>query len=365
MNKIITFLGCFLCNIALFAQTKPHVYYKVNPLTVGANQITVDFDVLFPEIETEEDNSKIAGLIDFSLQIIDKKYADNPEEKGEEIAFFIESFRLDDPQNKTAVLTLPENATLQNNLPNDKIYRLIHKYDSLLLLNPENADFEARVPVYAKNNIITFRNTNIKNNLKVTYINFPEVVNKNSNFIIETKITNTDIKDCILPNVKIEVHIVDKKNLYAKNNLPSDKLVCESEGNTTVQAGTTNYYFKIKAPETPSAFLPEGKVYRLRLTNDALSNCRVQHAPLELVVQENEEAKISNNTNSEVTVFPNPANDFLIIKTKKKSTSYKIYDISGELIKEQAILRKISITDLKPGIYLLETDFGVTRFTKK
>lgn len=364
MNKIITFLGCFLCNVILFAQTEPYVYYNVNPVTVGANQITVDFDILFPEIETEE-TSKIAGLIDFSLQIIDKKNADNPEEKGEEVAFFIESFRLDDPQYKTAVLTLPENTTLQNELPEGKVYRLIHKYNSLLLLDPEDADFEERVPVQAEKNIITFRNATIRNNLKVTYVNFPDVVNKNSNFIIETKITNTDIKDCILPNVKMEVHIVDKKNLYAKNNHPSDKLVCKSKGNTTVQAGTTNYYFKIKAPEIPSALLPEGKVYRLRLTNDTLSSCRVQHAPLELVVQEYEEAKISANSNSDVTVYPNPANDFLVITTKKKSKSYKIYDISGELVKKQAILKKISISDLKPGIYLLETDFGVTRFTKK
>ena len=64
--------------------------------------------------------------------------------------------------------------------------------------------------------------------------------------------------------------------------------------------------------------------------------------------------------NDIIKIYPNPANDYLTIKTKNDSTSkIKIYNSTLQLIKtisfNNSIENKISVTDLLPGLYFLET----------
>lgn len=361
MNKITT-LFVILCQLTLYGQTKAYINYKVQPTTYESREIKVEYDMLLPVLE---ETKMVSGIIDFSLQIIHKKDANNLEAKGEEVAFFIESINLNDVPNKVSSFTIPNDISLSQSLPENMVYRLIHKDDSLLLIDPDDPSYEKRIPIKAQSNIILI-SSNVKNpNLNITLVNKPTSVTRGVEYVLETKIVNKNTANCLLPNVKLEVHLVDQKNVFLSKNTKDQRLISDSGLSTIVQSGSSKYFFKLMTPEIPSDFLPEGKTYRVRFVNDSISGCKTNLEPFELKVTKNNYEKKIYSENNEVSIFPNPVKDYLIVKTQKKSKSYKIYDISGELVKEQAVLRRISVSDLKPGIYLIKTDYGVSRFTKK
>lgn len=62
-----------------------------------------------------------------------------------------------------------------------------------------------------------------------------------------------------------------------------------------------------------------------------------------------------------VTIYPNPVSDFLSIETKYALEKLEIIDISGHQISFEHPNRKISMVDLKPGIYFLriQTEAGI------
>lgn len=363
MNKFTTLL-IVICQFTLYGQNTTYLNYKVLPTSYNSNEIRVTYEMQLPELK-ETDTKMISGIIDFSLQIINKKEANNPEIKGEEIAFFIESINLKDTPNKTSSFTLPNNVSFSKTLPENMVYRLIHKYDSLLLLNPDDSSYEKRIPINAQNNILLIDSSVKKPNLNITIVNKPTSVTRGMNYMLETDIINQNTASCLLPNIKLEVHLVNQENVLTANNTQNQRLISNSGLSTTVQSGISKYFFNLKVPEIPSDFLPEGKTYRVRLINDSISGCKTNLPPFELKVTKNNFEKKIYSENNEVSIFPSPVKDYLIVKTKKKSKNYKIYDISGELVKEQMVLRRISVSDLKPGIYLIETDYGVTRFTKE
>jgi len=179
------------------------------------------------------------------------------------------------------------------------------------------------------------------------------------------KITNLDSNATKLPNIKFEIHVVDKKEVHLIEDVKNQRLVSSSEESVTILKGASNYSFKLKAPEIPSKFLPSGKTYRVRLLNDSYSNSKAYPFPHELIVTKSNHEKSIYSDKDKVSISPNPVKDYLIVNSKNKSKSYKIYDISGALVKEQQTIRRIMVSDLKPGVYLLATDYGVTRFTKK
>lgn len=82
---------------------------------------------------------------------------------------------------------------------------------------------------------------------------------------------------------------------------------------------------------------------------------------------------INDNQLSDSTVFPNPANDIITIKTQKNITSIQVINLQGQLVMKKVIPitnNKIDVSELSNGIYFLklrddneQTD--VIRFIKK
>lgn len=71
-------------------------------------------------------------------------------------------------------------------------------------------------------------------------------------------------------------------------------------------------------------------------------------------------------TNTEILVYPNPASDYLYVKTTDNQT-IQIMNISGAtVISQKASDREtqIHIADLAKGIYILKLDHKVAKFTK-
>jgi len=63
-------------------------------------------------------------------------------------------------------------------------------------------------------------------------------------------------------------------------------------------------------------------------------------------------------SNSNLSVFPNPAQDYIFVKSKSmENETIRIFDITGKLVKEKQTLGfeiQIDINDLKSGVYLVK-----------
>lgn len=75
-----------------------------------------------------------------------------------------------------------------------------------------------------------------------------------------------------------------------------------------------------------------------------------------------ENLQTGENQNSNFKIYPNPATDFLNIKSDQKISKIEIYDMTGKLLKSaNGRDRKISVAQLTKGIYIIKllTENGV------
>lgn len=66
-----------------------------------------------------------------------------------------------------------------------------------------------------------------------------------------------------------------------------------------------------------------------------------------------------------IIIYPNPASDFINVKSKDKNYNLKIYNSNGALVKVVDKINKVDISNLSSGIYLIEVTTQNKRFTKK
>jgi len=333
MKKYIHYIFFFaFCNF-LFAQEKSYITYNVNPVPFGAKKIEIVYDISIPDVYDE----KVSGVIDSSNKGI-----------------------------CTSTFDLPQYLSLSEVLPDNKIYRLISKDEALVLLNPKNPYFTNYIPVSSNNLEISIGKSSKKSEIDVSFFDRPNVVDRGSHFNINT-IVKASLNDNQnqSPKVKFEIHIVNKEDVFKIEDVESQRLVSDSGNSVAINNGTSELDFELIAPEIPSKFLPKGKTYRVRLFNDPCCAAKAYPFPFELITKKGKSEKSIFKKRTKISVTPNPAEDYLTVHSTEKSSSYKIYDMSGSLVKEQKTLRHILVSDLKPGVYLLATDSGVTRFTKK
>ena len=78
---------------------------------------------------------------------------------------------------------------------------------------------------------------------------------------------------------------------------------------------------------------------------------------------------LSNDKAADFTVYPNPVKDRLSIKTAESIIKTQVFDLSGRMIVNAQESKELSVSSLKPGIYLLrvETENGIRtkRFIKE
>ena len=79
-------------------------------------------------------------------------------------------------------------------------------------------------------------------------------------------------------------------------------------------------------------------------------------------------SSVYNIETFEFSIFPNPTNDFIDIKTSQKNINIAIYDISGRCVLKQNSNQRINIKNLKSGIYIIKINnkdmSGTAKFTK-
>jgi hypothetical protein len=77
---------------------------------------------------------------------------------------------------------------------------------------------------------------------------------------------------------------------------------------------------------------------------------------------------LEENTTNTVSIYPNPATDFLTIDTKETIETIKIYSNLGQLVKTETTTN-FSIADLNSGVYFVhvttEKGKSITRLVKE
>jgi hypothetical protein len=63
------------------------------------------------------------------------------------------------------------------------------------------------------------------------------------------------------------------------------------------------------------------------------------------------------NINSDIRIYPNPANDFINIQSDFMPTSVKIYSLQGKLVLTKYNAKFINTSNLKNGFYFIEVNF--------
>ena len=70
--------------------------------------------------------------------------------------------------------------------------------------------------------------------------------------------------------------------------------------------------------------------------------------------------------NGMISVYPNPAIEYLYINGVTENSTYAIYDMSGKNIGNgNLLINKVDVSKLKTGMYFIETESGKAKFIKK
>ena len=79
-----------------------------------------------------------------------------------------------------------------------------------------------------------------------------------------------------------------------------------------------------------------------------------------------QELGLDTKQNETFRIFPNPADEFLTIKTDRQIENLRVYDLPGNLVfSERDISKSINVHHLAPGIYLFKVRLKDQSITKK
>lgn len=88
---------------------------------------------------------------------------------------------------------------------------------------------------------------------------------------------------------------------------------------------------------------PEGKDNRVNLVNRCMLS-----------------SSTNNNTSTEISLYPNPATDFIYLKNNSENKKYFLFDRHGVMVQEGIVLDKINISQLHGQMYFLKLENGPT-----
>jgi hypothetical protein len=73
-----------------------------------------------------------------------------------------------------------------------------------------------------------------------------------------------------------------------------------------------------------------------------------------------------DNTQSKISIFPNPAQDYLVFSNQKILDNVTVYDLNGRSIKTyQKIAKSIDVSFLEKGVYLIKINTDEQTHTLK
>jgi hypothetical protein len=75
---------------------------------------------------------------------------------------------------------------------------------------------------------------------------------------------------------------------------------------------------------------------------------------------------VSSIKTDEIFIYPNPSNDYLIIKNAQQLTNYEIITFTGNVIQKGVVVNeKISVKNITNGQYILKLNFPIKNYIQK
>jgi hypothetical protein len=153
---------------------------------------------------------------------------------------------------------------------------------------------------------------------------------------------------------------------YAYNYNTGEAFFTTPEGNYTIKSGNFNGYEIEVIPQQKPMFLEFRSAANGGNTlNHINSYDNYNVEAIKPIILSTSENKYKSN----ISIYPNPSQDFVNIYSKEIVLSVKIIDESARLIKEIKSGNKIDVRSIENGIYYLEiktdNDFQILKFIKK
>ena len=74
---------------------------------------------------------------------------------------------------------------------------------------------------------------------------------------------------------------------------------------------------------------------------------------------------VETNSTSGVGIYPNPASEYVYLKSKSKITHAEIFDSTGRRMNAQYSGSRIDVRNLQPGTYLIKITSGNETYSQK
>ncbi|MDH7448225.1 T9SS type A sorting domain-containing protein [Aquimarina sp. 2201CG14-23] len=354
MKSLFTLLLVILSQ-SLFSQSGS-VFYMVNGIPPGASSIDIFVDF---QVDNFPDNEAL-GSVFFSVEEIDEVNISSPIYTGTVLGFI--EFVLEEGQSTfSETINLNPGITLTDELPTGRVYRIVAEGGVIQDINTfENLGVMSALPLYQKldvgGNIFDSR-------INVSFIEKPKEVILNDNFIIKTEINTGTLPEFDFGEIRFQIHEVDEADVYTLEDVPNQTFISQSSAIVINSSGTVNHDFTLAAPSVLTNNLPSGRVYRVRVLNTGTT--KTYPFPYKLTVSTTLTVDDFNTSSQKIAFYPNPAIDRIIIDTNIDTDSYRVYSLSGKMIKEEKAMGTLEVGDLTTGIYFLVTDSGTTKFIKK
>ena len=122
-----------------------------------------------------------------------------------------------------------------------------------------------------------------------------------------------------------------------------------------------NDLFRLGLTETGGANFFNGAIDDLKIYNYAISQSQVTDLYNQITLSTTE----NKASSSDISIYPNPAKDFVNIQSDIKIKSAEIYNMAGQKVLESKAT-KINTSNLKPGVYMVKiTDVKNNTTSKK
>ncbi|WP_299440439.1 T9SS type A sorting domain-containing protein [uncultured Aquimarina sp.] len=354
MKPVFTLLFVILSQF-IFSQNGS-LFYMVDGIPSGASSIDVFIDAL---IDDFPDNEAL-GNVFFSIEEIDEVNISSPIYTGTVLGTF--SFVLGEGQSTfTETIDLVSGVTLTDELPEGRVYRVVAEGGVIQDFNTfEDLGIMSAFPEYQK---LDFGGNIFDSIINVSFVDKPKEVITNDNFIIKTEINTSTLPEFDFGEIRFQIHEVDEEDLYTLEDVPNQSFISQSSSIQINASGTITHDFTLAAPSVISSSLQSGRGYRVRVLNTG--TIITYPFPYKLNVSTTLSVNDFNINPKKIIVYPNPAIQTITIDTNIVSDSYRVYNQSGKMVKEEKADGTLDVENLSPGIYFLVTDNGATKFVKK
>lgn len=151
-------------------------------------------------------------------------------------------------------------------------------------------------------------------------------------------------------------NLIDTTQTWAANTWYRVKIVSTSTG--------VQYYLNNNLIYTGQPY-SQNNINRMDFVHDNYAG----NGYIDNIKINNEGGSLSTNESSinkeEISIYPNPATDFINIKSSAKIKNVEVYDLSGKRIEVKLDGDKVDVRNLSTGSYLLNIATDGRNFTKK